>query len=83
MQSVKDTEKLKEAKERVYLKGFYEGVMLVGACAGMKVCDAKPIIKQDMLDKGQVHRNTHVAPLVSIWSTLAQQLPHFVSPSFD
>jgi hypothetical protein len=56
LQSVKDTEKLKEAKERVYLKGFYEGVMLVGACAGMKVCDAKPIIKQDMLDKGQVHR---------------------------
>lgn len=29
-QSPKDAEKLKEAKERVYLKGFYEGVMKVG-----------------------------------------------------
>lgn len=29
-QSPKDAEKLKDAKERVYLKGFYEGVMKVG-----------------------------------------------------
>jgi hypothetical protein len=28
-QSPKDAEKLKEAKERVYLKGFYEGIMKV------------------------------------------------------
>ena len=35
--SSKDTEKLKKAKDEVYLKGFYEGVMLVGSCAGMKV----------------------------------------------
>ena len=34
---MQDTEKLKKAKEEVYLKGFYEGVMLVGECIGMKV----------------------------------------------
>ena len=37
IKSAKDTEKLKKAKEEVYVKGFYEGVMLVGPCAGMKV----------------------------------------------
>jgi leucyl-tRNA synthetase len=30
IQSQKDKEKLAEAKDKVYLKGFYEGVMLVG-----------------------------------------------------
>ena len=38
IQSCKDTEKLKRAKDEVYLKGFYEGVMMVGECKGMKVC---------------------------------------------
>lgn len=51
-QSPKDAEKLKEAKERVYLKGFYEGVMKVGTCKGMKVCDAKAVIRQELLDAG-------------------------------
>jgi hypothetical protein len=37
IKSTKDTDKLKQAKEEVYLKGFYEGVMLVGECVGMKV----------------------------------------------
>jgi leucyl-tRNA synthetase len=37
IKSAKDTEKLKAAKEEVYTKGFYEGVMLVGECRGMKV----------------------------------------------
>lgn len=37
IRSPKDTELLKKAKDEVYLKGFYEGVMLVGECAGMKV----------------------------------------------
>jgi leucyl-tRNA synthetase len=35
--SSRDTEKLKLAKNEVYLKGFYEGIMLVGECVGMKV----------------------------------------------
>jgi leucyl-tRNA synthetase len=38
IKSTKDKDKLKQAKDEVYLKGFYEGVMLVGECAGMKVC---------------------------------------------
>jgi leucyl-tRNA synthetase len=52
IKSTKDTDKLKAAKDEVYLKGFYEGVMLVGECAGMKVCDAKPIVRQSMIDAG-------------------------------
>jgi hypothetical protein len=37
IKSSKDADKLKQAKDEVYLKGYYEGVMLVGECAGMKV----------------------------------------------
>ena len=39
--------------QQVYLKGFYEGVMLVGPCAGDKVCDAKPKIRQELMDKSE------------------------------
>lgn len=52
IKSTKDTEKLKQAKDEVYLKGFYEGVMTVGQCTGMKVCDAKPIVRKTLLDSG-------------------------------
>jgi leucyl-tRNA synthetase len=52
IKSPKDAEKLKLAKDEVYLKGFYEGVMIVGDCKGMKVCDAKPIIRQMLIDRG-------------------------------
>lgn len=45
IKSTKDTLKLKEAKDEVYLKGFYEGVMLVGECAGMKVRTALNIYR--------------------------------------
>lgn len=34
IQSHKDADKLKEAKDLCYLEGFYKGVMLVGPCAG-------------------------------------------------
>ena len=37
IKSYKEVDKLKKAKDEVYLKGYYEGVMLVGECAGMKV----------------------------------------------
>lgn len=50
--SHKDAPKLKEAKDKCYLKGFTEGVCLVGAGAGMKVEAAKPIVKQAMVDAG-------------------------------
>lgn len=49
IKSPKDTEKLKLAKDEVYLKGYYEGIMLVGECKGLKVCDAKPIIRNSLI----------------------------------
>ena len=50
--SHKDAQKLKEAKDRCYLKGFTEGVCLMGVGEGMKVEQAKPLVKQHMIDKG-------------------------------
>merc|ERR1711962_1458422 len=43
IQSQNDRDKLAEAKELVYLKGFYEGTMLVGEHKGKKVEVAKPV----------------------------------------
>ena len=37
VKSFKDMENLRKAKEKVYLLGFYEGVLLVGPYAGKKV----------------------------------------------
>ncbi|KAL9836093.1 leucine--tRNA ligase, cytoplasmic [Geothlypis trichas] len=53
IQSQNDREKLAEAKERVYLKAFYEGVMLVDEFKGQKVQDVKKHIQKLMLDKGE------------------------------
>jgi len=53
IQSQKDKEKLTEAKDKVYLKGFYEGVMLVGVGANMKVQEAKPIVRKMMFDNNE------------------------------
>jgi len=53
IKSSKDKEKLKLAKDEVYLKGFNEGVMLVGQYAGMKVKDAKPLVRQKLIDSGE------------------------------
>lgn len=39
-----------EAKDKVYLKGFLEGVMLTGIGKDMKVQEAKPLIKKYMVD---------------------------------
>ncbi|TNN40310.1 Leucine--tRNA ligase, cytoplasmic [Liparis tanakae] len=52
IQSQNDKEKLAEAKEKVYLKGFYEGVMLVDGYAGQKVQDVKKPIQKMMVEKG-------------------------------
>ena len=49
IQSQNDTEKLKEAKELVYLKGFYEGVMVTGPYAGRKVQEIKKLVQRDLL----------------------------------
>jgi len=50
--SQNDSEKLAIAKEKVYLKGFYEGVMDVGDYRGRKVMDVKDDIKKMLMDKG-------------------------------
>ncbi|KAL5719855.1 leucine--tRNA ligase [Ranunculus cassubicifolius] len=50
IQSQNDKEKLTEAKRMTYLKGFTEGVMLTGEYAGMRVQDAKPLIKKRLLE---------------------------------
>ncbi|KAF0686771.1 Aste57867_21434 [Aphanomyces stellatus] len=52
IQSQNDKDKLAKAKDLVYLKGFYEGVMLVGSQAGKKVCDAKTACRKELLDAG-------------------------------
>lgn len=52
IQSQNDREKLTEAKERVYLKGFYEGIMLVEGYKGQKVQDVKKPIQKKMVDDG-------------------------------
>lgn len=53
VKSVKDVENIKKAKDKVYLLGFYEGVLLVGDYKGLKVQDAKPLVKRDLVQRGE------------------------------
>ncbi len=48
----KEKEKLAKAKDEVYSKGFYSGVMSVGQYKDIKVADAKPKIKTDLMSDG-------------------------------
>ncbi|XP_060942051.1 leucine--tRNA ligase, cytoplasmic [Limanda limanda] len=50
--SQNDKEKLAEAKEKVYLKGFYEGIMLVDGYKGQKVQDVKKPIQKMLVERG-------------------------------
>ena len=50
IQSQKDKDLLKQAKDAVYLKGFYHGKMLVGICEGEGVETAKPKVKKHLFD---------------------------------
>ncbi|KAM8764836.1 leucine--tRNA ligase, cytoplasmic [Rhynchonycteris naso] len=50
VQSQNDREKLAEAKEKLYLKGFYDGIMLVDGFKGQKVQDVKKTIQKKMID---------------------------------
>jgi len=52
IQSQNDKDKLADAKEMVYLKGFYEGVMVVGDHKGKSVQDAKPLIREELMSAG-------------------------------
>jgi leucyl-tRNA synthetase len=51
--SPKDTKPLTEAKELAYKEGFYQGTMLVGPYKGQKVEEAKPLVRQALIDAGE------------------------------
>lgn len=50
--SPKNERQLQEAKELAYKAGFYRGTMVYGPFAGTPVQDAKPRIRQQLLDSG-------------------------------
>lgn len=52
IRSQNDRALLDEAKHRTYLKGFTEGVMLVGAHAGQAVRECKPVIRATLIAAG-------------------------------
>lgn len=51
IQSQKDTKQLAEAKEIAYKEGFYTGVMCVGEWSGVPVQEAKPKVRQMLIEK--------------------------------
>jgi leucyl-tRNA synthetase len=53
VRSPKDKDQLALAKEKVYKEGFYNGTMIIGDFAGKSVQDAKPLIRQQMMDDKQ------------------------------
>ncbi|KAL0403512.1 UNVERIFIED_CONTAM: Leucine--tRNA ligase, cytoplasmic [Sesamum radiatum] len=53
IKSQNEREKLDEAKKIIYKGGFYEGTMLVGEFTGMKVQEAKGLIRNKLLEMGQ------------------------------
>ena len=50
--SQKDKEQLAKAKDMVYKEGFYNGTIIVGVHAGKPVQEAKPLIRQMLIDQG-------------------------------
>ncbi|KAL0126848.1 hypothetical protein PUN28_005306 [Cardiocondyla obscurior] len=50
IQSQNDTVKLEKAKEIAYLKGFYDGVLLVGPLKGKKIRDVRKQIQKELID---------------------------------
>lgn len=52
IQSQKDTKQLAEAKEIAYKEGFYSGTMVIGDFKGESVQDAKPKVRQQMIEAG-------------------------------
>jgi len=51
IKSQNDKDLLKQAKDKAYKAGFYEGKMIVGIGAGESVEKAKPIVKKHLLDQ--------------------------------
>lgn len=52
IQSQRDKLKLAEAKDLAYKEGFYNGKMTVGDFKGEPVADAKPKVRQQMIEAG-------------------------------
>lgn len=50
IQSQNDKDKLALAKEMVYLKGFYDGVLLVGEYMGKKIQDVKKLLQTKLVE---------------------------------
>jgi leucyl-tRNA synthetase len=48
--SPKDTKQLEEAKDLAYKEGYYQGIMEIGEFKGEKVEDAKPKVRQQLID---------------------------------
>lgn len=71
IQSQNDREKLLEAKELVYLKGFYDGILLVGEFAGKKVQDVKKDLKARLLEANSA--DTYYEPEKTIISRSADE----------
>lgn len=53
IQSQNDKAKLLEAKELVYMKGFYAGVLLVGKHKGQKIQDVKKTIQGELIENNE------------------------------
>ncbi|XP_052202149.1 leucine--tRNA ligase, cytoplasmic [Diospyros lotus] len=53
IKSQNERQKLEEAKKKIYKGGFYEGTMLVGEYAGMRVQEAKNLIRSRLLELGE------------------------------
>lgn len=53
IQSQNDRDKLTLAKEMVYLKGFYDGKMIVSDLAGKKVSDVRKPVQKILIDNNQ------------------------------
>ncbi|KAF7730873.1 cytosolic leucyl tRNA synthetase [Apophysomyces ossiformis] len=51
--SQKDRVQLAEAKEIAYKEGFYQGVMCIGEYSGAKVQEAKPKIREVLINSGE------------------------------
>ncbi|KAF2721014.1 leucyl-tRNA synthetase [Polychaeton citri CBS 116435] len=51
--SPKDVKQLAEAKEIAYKEGFYQGTMVYGDFKGQSVQDAKPLVRQQLVDAGE------------------------------
>ncbi|KAK4507506.1 hypothetical protein PRZ48_001241 [Zasmidium cellare] len=50
--SPKDAKQLAEAKDLAYKEGFYKGKMIYGDFTGKTVEEAKPLVRQQLLDSG-------------------------------